>query len=213
MTCKVYTGDANNNQPAKIVCSSFGVILGTSHTVKMGFWVKNPQTSVGLAIPVQIYSYDPLNIRKNVWTMIESAIEVIPTSATPIADLGNFVTSSTARQISGVNFEFTTRNTKIMAQNDLYILKFNFDLRMSSKYAGSFVYNSGFSSSGDVIFMQNCQTVILRVGTSSLALTSTGSTTVNARLQGVFYNPAIQLTTAQSKIVGYACYVASGQTG
>jgi hypothetical protein len=55
MTCKVYTGDSSNNQPAKIVCSNFGVNLGTTTTVKMGFWVKNPQTTVGLAIPIQIY--------------------------------------------------------------------------------------------------------------------------------------------------------------
>ena len=69
-----------------------------------------------------------------------------------------------------------------MAQNDLYILKFNFDLRMSQKYAGSFKYNSGFSSVGDVIFMKNCKTVLLRIGASDLALQSAGSTTTNARI-------------------------------
>lgn len=69
-----------------------------------------------------------------------------------------------------------------MSQNDLYILKFNFDLRMSQKQAGSFKYNSGFSSSGDVIFMQNCQTIILRVGTSSLSLIGSGSTSKNSRI-------------------------------
>lgn len=100
-----------------------------------------------------------------------------------------------------------------MAQSDLYILKFNFDLRMSQKQAGSFKYNSGFSSSGDVIFMQNCQTIILRVGTSSLGLSATGSTARNSRIEGVFYNPPIQLTSSQAKISGYACYIASRQGG
>lgn len=94
MTCKVYTGDNQNNQPAKIVCSSFSAALSTTTTIKMGFWVKNPQTSIGLAIPIQIYSFDPYLGRKNVWSIIESAIKVIPTSVTPISDLGNFATSS-----------------------------------------------------------------------------------------------------------------------
>lgn len=52
MTCKVYTGDKTNNQPVKIVCSSFSSTPGTSTTIKMGFWVKNPSTTVGLAIPI-----------------------------------------------------------------------------------------------------------------------------------------------------------------
>jgi hypothetical protein len=56
MTCKVFTGDKTNNQPVKIVCSSFSSTLTTSTTVKFGFWVKNPSTSVGLAIPVRLYS-------------------------------------------------------------------------------------------------------------------------------------------------------------
>lgn len=182
MTCKVYTGDKTNHQPAKIICSSFSATLTTSTTVKFGFWVKNPITSVGLAIPVRVYVYDPYAARKNAWSVIEAAINVLPTTTTPISDLGNFYVSTSARQISGVNFELTTRNTKIMSQNDLYILKFNFDLRMAQKYAGSFKYNSGFGGVGDVIFMQNCKTVLLRVGATSLALTSTGSTTTNARI-------------------------------
>lgn len=98
-----------------------------------------------------------------------------------------------------------------MAQNDLYILKFNFDLRMTQKYAGSFKYNSGFGGVGDVIFMQNCKTVLLRVGATSLALTSTGSTTTNARIEAVFYNPSIQLLTSEAKITAYAAYVSLGQ--
>jgi hypothetical protein len=68
-----------------------------------------------------------------------------------------------------------------MAQNDLYILKFNFDLRMSQKYSGNFKYN-GFGGIGDVIFMRNCQTVMLRVGSTSLSLTTSGSTATNARI-------------------------------
>ena len=69
-----------------------------------------------------------------------------------------------------------------MVQNDLYIVKFNFDLRMEQKYAGKFRYNSGLGQSGDVIFMRNCQTVLLRVGASPLTLMASGSTTVNARM-------------------------------
>lgn len=57
MTCKVYTGDKTNHQPVKIVCSSFNVNLDTSTTVKFGFWTKNPSTSIGLSIPVQVYSF------------------------------------------------------------------------------------------------------------------------------------------------------------
>lgn len=211
MKCKVYTGDKLNNQPVKIVCSSFSSTPGTSTTIKMGFWVKNPSTSVGLAIPVQVYSFEPNTAKKNAWSLVEAAIKVLPTTTTAIADLGNFAVSSTYRQISGVHFDFTTRNTKIMVQNDLYILKFNFDLRMSQKYPGSFKYNTGLGGVGDVIFMQNCQTVILRVGATNLALMSTGSTSINARIESLFYNPYLQLSTSEAKITGYAVYLATEQ--
>jgi hypothetical protein len=52
---------------------------------------------------------------------------------------------------------------------------------MSQKYAGAFKYN-GFSSVGDVIFMRNCQTIILRVGSTALGLSTTGSTATNSRI-------------------------------
>ena len=105
--------------------------------------------------------------------------------------------------------DFTTRNTRSLKQGDLYILKFNFDLRNEQKKAGSFRYNSGLSPSGDVIFMRNCKTVILRVGASDLTTVASGSSGINARIQSVFYNPSIQLTTAESKIEGFAIYLSS----
>ena len=175
-------------------------------TLKFGFWVVNPATSVGMAIPVQVYAYDQPTARKYVWSMQEAGIRLIPITVTPISDLGNFATSSSYREISGLDFDFTTRNTKAMVQNDWYILKFNFDLRQSANSNGNFHYNSGFSNSGDVIFMENCKTVLLRVGSTNLALMASGSTTINARINNLFYNPSTQLTTAQATIRAYAIY-------
>jgi hypothetical protein len=57
MSCKVYTGDASNNQPVKIICSSFSSSLSTSTVIKFGFWVVNPQSQVALSIPIQVYTY------------------------------------------------------------------------------------------------------------------------------------------------------------
>lgn len=56
MTCKFYIGDKINNQPAKIVCNQYnlGSIL-TTQSIKFGFWVKNPTTTIGLAVPIQVY--------------------------------------------------------------------------------------------------------------------------------------------------------------
>ena len=75
-------------------------------------------------------------------------------------------------------------------------MKFNFDLRNQQKQSGKFKYGSGFAHTGDAIFMRNCQTVLLRVGATELAMVSTGSATANAQMNSVFYNPMIQLTTA-----------------
>lgn len=95
-----------------------------------------------------------------------------------------------------------------MVQNDWYILKFGFDLRQSINSNGNFRYNSAsFSNSGDVIFMEKCRTVLLRVGSTGLAFVSSGSTTPNARINALFYNPPYQLTTAQSTIRAYAIYL------
>lgn len=64
MQCKVYTGDNTNHQPVKIICSNFNIAITNSKTVKMGFWIKNPTVSFGLAIPVQVYSYSTRYARK-----------------------------------------------------------------------------------------------------------------------------------------------------
>lgn len=63
-----------------------------------------------------------------------------------------------------------------MVKNDWYILKFGFDLRQTANSNGAFNYNSGLGNSGDVIFMRNSQTILLRVGTSNLTLITPGST-------------------------------------
>ena len=129
MSCKVYTGDSSNDQPVKIICSNFNVAITTSRTLKFGFWVKNPTSTVGKAIPVQIYTFDTYQAQKGIWTILEAGITILPTTNLPISDLGNFASSSTYRQISLQHFDFTTRNSKQLLQNDYYILKFNFDLR------------------------------------------------------------------------------------
>jgi hypothetical protein len=153
MDCRVYPGNVADKQPTKIVCSGFSGTISTSTTVKFGFWVVNPQTSVGMSIPVQIYAYDQPTARKFVWSIQEAGIRVLPITVTPISDLGNFASSSTYREISNQDLSFTTRNTKAMVQNDWYILKFNFALRQSANSNGNFHYNSGLSNTGDVIFM------------------------------------------------------------
>lgn len=95
MSCKVYTGDASLRKPVRIVCSNFNTDLSTSMILRMGFWTRNPQTDVSLAIPVELSNYRMDNDRNRNYDIIEGAIRVIPTSTTPIADTGNFVGSST----------------------------------------------------------------------------------------------------------------------
>ena len=75
-------------------------------------------------------------------------------------------------------------------------MKFGFDLRNTQLHAGSFRYNSGLGASGDVIYMSNCKTIILRVGATTLTTPASGSSGINARIQSIFYNPYIQLTTS-----------------
>ena len=94
-----------------------------------------------------------------------------------------------------------------MASQDWYILKFNFDLRNTATSIGGFAYNSAsFTNTGDVIFMRNCRTILLRVGATALAITTPGSTALNARVTSLLYNPPHQLTTAEGIIIAYAVY-------
>jgi len=206
MNCNVYPGDSTNNQPTKIVCSSFSSTLTTSSTIKFGFWVVNPPTTIGMSIPVQIYAYDQRLAKKFIWSIVEAGIRVLPVSVTPINDIGNFLSSNAIREIMNTHFSFTTRNTRTMVKNDWYILKFGFDLRQSANSNGYFNYNTSLGNSGDVIFMRNCQTIMLRVGINNLDITTPGSTTINARITSLFYNPPYQLTSTQATIYGYIIY-------
>lgn len=206
MKCKVYVGNAAYNQPVKIVCSSFSSSITTSSTIKFGFWVVNPSTSVAMSIPVQVYAYDQPSATKFIWSMVEAGIRVLPITTTPITDLGNFASSSTYREQMSTSLSFTTRNTKAMVSGDFYILKFNFDLRNSANSNGAFNYNSGLGASGDVIFMRKCRTILLRVGTTALNILTPGSATISGRITSLFYNPSTQLTTSQASIIAYAVY-------
>jgi hypothetical protein len=105
--------------------------------------------------------------------------------------------------MTNVNFGLTARNTKAMVTGDWYILKFNFDLRNSGVFSSS--YNVGLSSSGDLIFLRNTQTILIRIGTNSLSIVASGSTSVNLQISN-FYTPPIQLTVNQSTILAYAVY-------
>lgn len=97
MTCKVYTADAFIGSPVKIICSNFNTIITTTKTVKFGFWVVNPSSSVSLGIPVQIYALDQPSQTKFVWSILEAGIRILPITATPITDKGNFASSSAFR--------------------------------------------------------------------------------------------------------------------
>ena len=88
-------------------------------------------------------------------------------------------------------------------------MKFNFDLRNEQLQAGSFKYNNAFGSTGDAIFMRNCKTIILRVGSTALDTMTSGTSSVNAKIESEFYNPPIQLTNQEKEISGFAIYLSS----
>lgn len=97
MTCKVYPGDATYSQPTKIVCSSFSGTLTSASTIKFGFWVVNPTSTIGMAIPIQVYAYDQPSATKFIWSIVEAGIRILPITQTPINDLGNFASSNAIR--------------------------------------------------------------------------------------------------------------------
>jgi hypothetical protein len=56
MKCKFYSGDKINNQPVKIICNQYNLAtLTTAAYIRFAFWVKNPSTTIGLAVPIQVY--------------------------------------------------------------------------------------------------------------------------------------------------------------
>jgi hypothetical protein len=206
MSCKVFTGDTVAYQPVKIICSNFNTAITTAMTVKFGFWVVNPQSTISMAIPVQVYAFDQPSQTKFCWSIVEAGIRILPTYVTPTNDIGSWVSSTPFRGIYSTTLKFTTRNTKSMVQYDWNILKFNFDLTRSGTNIGSFNYNSDLLGVGDVIFMRNCQTILLRIGTTALSIPTPGTTTLNGQIGSLFNNPFTQLTSSQALILGYIVY-------
>ena len=72
--------------------------------------------------------------------------------------------------------------------------------------ASSFSYPGTYANSGDSFFLRNSNTIVIAVGATSLTNAPSGSLVTNCMLNGVFYNPATQLTTAQSVITAYTYY-------
>lgn len=116
MACKVYTSDATIGSPVKIICSNFNAVITTAMTVKFGFWVVNPSSTVSLAIPIQVYAFDQVAQTKFVWSIVEAGIRILPITNTPINDIGSFVPSTARREVMGTSLKFITRNTKAMVK-------------------------------------------------------------------------------------------------
>jgi hypothetical protein len=146
--------------------------------------------------------------------MIEAGIRIIPTSVSPVNDYGNFALDSPYRELQNINFRFTNRNTQPLQAGDYYILRFNFDLRNDGNFSGSFQYPySTYSNSGNAIFLRNCQTILLQVGTTALGnfipLNSNQPNKLNVLISSLFYTPSTILSTIQSVISGYAVYMST----
>lgn len=183
MRCKVYVGQRSNHQPVKIICSDFNTAITTSNILRFGFWVTNPTVTRSLAIPITIYSYDQVYIKKNNWNFIERGCNIIMTSTAPLWDFGNFALDIPTYQTYPVVMSFTARNTAPLLNGDLYIVKINFDPRQSGPYTTSFKYNAGFGATGTLYIMRNCQTYVLKVGATSLTNILSASTTLNAQIR------------------------------
>ena len=56
MKCKIYLGNRITLQPTRVICTQFNVNnITIANVVRFGFWVKNPNTTQALAIPIQVY--------------------------------------------------------------------------------------------------------------------------------------------------------------
>ena len=56
MKCKFYIGDRVNLQPVRIICNQYSLTsITTAHVIRFGFWVRNPNLTASIGIPVQIY--------------------------------------------------------------------------------------------------------------------------------------------------------------
>lgn len=209
MTCKVTPGQRSNFQPVKIICSNFNTALTTSNVLRFGFWVTNPSVSRSLAIPVTVYSYDQVYVKKNNWNFIEGACNIIVTTAAPLYDFGNFALDISSFQTYPVIMSFTARNSAPLLNGDLYIVKVGFDPRQTGLFSTSFMYNSGFGATGTLYIMRNCMTYVLKVASTSLTNVLSASATLTAQIRDI-YTPYWKLTTSESTIVAYASYLSRG---
>ena len=130
---------------------------------------------------------------------------MIPVTTTSIIDDGKWFFSGNARLRPTTLVSFVARNSLTMSPNDWYILKFNYKFSTFGKFTNSFLYSTTFANTGDLFYLINCKTVLLRLGSNTLPAVAPGSTTRNARFTN-FINPAHQLTTAEGIISGYIVY-------
>jgi hypothetical protein len=96
---------------------------------------------------------------------------------------------------------------------DFYILKMNLNLRINSGLqTNAFTYNTGLTATNNLYILANCQTLVFKVGSTSLNLMTTGTTTINAQAVGILYNPYWTLSTSEITITGYAAYISSASS-
>jgi hypothetical protein len=103
---------------------------------------------------------------------------------------------------------FTTRNTAPLLSGDFYIVKVNFDPRQNGLFSSGFVYNSGLGASGTLYILRTSKTYVLKVGATSLASVSGGSTGLNAQIKNV-KTPYWMPSSAEEVITAYAAYISS----
>jgi hypothetical protein len=84
---------------------------------------------------------------------------------------------------------------------DYYVMRFGFDLRNSDKKPNAFKYPySSYTNAGSAIFLRNCRTLLLQVGSVALgnfvAADAAQSNKLNVLLDNIMFNPATKLTAS-----------------
>ena len=55
----------------KIICNQFSLSsITAAQYMRFGFWVTNPNTTISLAIPIQVYIEEVTTARKLIWQML-----------------------------------------------------------------------------------------------------------------------------------------------
>jgi len=196
MSCRLFHGNRNYYQSAKIVCGGLTGTITSSQLLWFSIVVINPGLPSGeakVSIPFFIYTVEQGTTYKTNFDVVENAVYLRSDYASR-NQVANPASQNGRLQTSGMYLDMISRNSYTTDSSSFYIIFFGFPLRNNGVISNGCT-NTGGTAYGDAIYHANHWAIVCKTDVNNLGVPGNGYVSRNLRING-FFTPFYYLSSS-----------------